>query len=93
MFSNFTLAVPHIIMSFTSWAWKDTSVNTLKPGQTVSFTDNIFKSVLSSENRCTQTRTSLKFVPMGPINDNLALVQAMAWHQPGDMPPSKPMMA
>ena len=35
---------------------------------------------------------SLKFVPKGPINNIPALVQIMAWHQPGDKPLSEPMM-
>ena len=35
---------------------------------------------------------SLKFVSKGPINNIPALVQIMAWRQPGDKPLSKPMM-
>ena len=35
---------------------------------------------------------SLKFVPMGPINDIPALVQIMAWHRVGDKPLSEPVM-
>ena len=35
---------------------------------------------------------SLKFVPMGPINNNPSLVQIMAWRRPGDKPLSEPMM-
>ena len=34
----------------------------------------------------------LKFVPEGPINNISALVQIMAWRQPGDKPLSEPMM-
>ena len=35
---------------------------------------------------------SLKFVPMGVINNKWALVQVMAWRRPGDKPISKPML-
>ena len=35
---------------------------------------------------------SLKYVPKGPINNNPALVQIMAWHRPGAKPLSEPMM-
>ena len=35
---------------------------------------------------------SLKFVPKGPINNIPALVQIMAWCQPGNKPLSEPMM-
>ena len=37
-------------------------------------------------------KISLKFVPQGPINNILALVQIMAWRRPGDKPLSGPMM-
>ena len=37
-------------------------------------------------------RISLKFVPKGPINNILALVQIMAWCPSGDKPLSEPMM-
>ena len=36
-------------------------------------------------------KISLKFVPKGPINNILALVQMMAWRRPGDEPLSEPM--
>ena len=37
-------------------------------------------------------KISLRFVPKGPIINNLALVQLMAWRQPGARPLSEPMM-
>ena len=37
-------------------------------------------------------KISLKFVPKGPINNIPALVQIMAWRQPGDKPLSEEMM-
>ena len=36
---------------------------------------------------------SLKYVPMGPIDNNPASVQIMAWRQKGAKPLSEPMMA
>ena len=32
------------------------------------------------------------FVPKGPIDNNLALVEKMAWHRKGDKPLSAPML-
>ena len=37
-------------------------------------------------------KISLKFAPMGPINNILALVQIMAWRRPGDKPLSESMV-
>ena len=34
---------------------------------------------------------SLKFVPMGPIDNESVLVQVMAWHLTGNKPLSEPM--
>ena len=53
------------------------------------FPDNIFKCIFLNEN----VQISIKFVPQGPINNNTALVQIMAWRQPGNKPLSEPMMA
>ena len=39
-----------------------------------------------------QLKIHWTFVPMGPINNILALVQMMVWHWPGDKPLSKPML-
>ena len=36
---------------------------------------------------------SLKYVRKGPIYNNPALVQIMAWRRTGDRPLSEPMMA
>ena len=37
-------------------------------------------------------KISLKFVPMGPINNIPALVQILAWRRSGDKPLSEPMI-
>ena len=50
-------------------------------------TDDLFLN----ENCCILIKISLKFVPMGLINNIPALVQIMAWNQPGDKPLSEPM--
>ena len=68
-------------------------VNTLRPRQDGRhFADDIFKCIFFNENVSIAIRISLKFVPKGPINNNLALVQIMAWRRPGDKPLSEPMM-
>ena len=54
--------------------------------------EDIFKCIFLKENVWIPTKILLKFVPKGPINNILALVQIMAWHRPGDKPLSEPMM-
>ena len=53
---------------------------------------DIFKCIFLNENVWIPIKISLKFVPLGPINNIPALVQIMAWHRPGDKPLSGPMM-
>ena len=61
------------------------SVNTLRPRQDRRyFADNIFMCIL--------IKFSLKYVCKGPIDNNPALVQIMAWRRSGDKPLSEPMM-
>ena len=69
------------------------TVNTLRPKQNGRhFPDHIFKCISLNENVLISIKISLNFVPRGPINNIPALVQIMAWRQPGDMPLSEPMM-
>ena len=56
------------------------------------FPDDIFKWIFLNQNIWISINISLKFVPMGPINNIPALVQIMAWRCPGDKPLSEPMM-
>ena len=56
------------------------------------FADDIFKCIFLNENVIILIKISLKFVPNGPINNILALVQIMVWRRPGDKPLSEPMM-
>ena len=56
------------------------------------FPNDIFKRIFLNENVWIGTKISLKFVPEDPINNIPALVQIMAWHQPGDKSLSEPML-
>ena len=67
--------------------------NTLRPRQNCRrFADDTFKRIFLNENVRISIKISLKFVPKGPINNNPALVQIMAWRRSGDKPLSEPMM-
>ena len=68
-------------------------INTLRPRQNGRrFADDTFKRIFLNENVRISIKISLKFVPKGPIINNPALVQIMAWRRPGDKPLSEPMM-
>ena len=54
--------------------------------------DNIFKRIFLNENDKILIQISLKFVPKGPIDNNPALVQIMAWRQIGDKPLFEPKL-
>ena len=67
--------------------------NSLRPRQNRRyFADVVFKCIFLNENVWIPIKISLKFVPKGPINNILALVQIMAWRRTGDKPLSEPMM-
>ena len=68
-------------------------VNTLRPRQDGRrFRDDTFERIFLNENVIILIKISLKFVPIGPINNIPVLVQIMAWRRPGDKPLSAPMM-
>ena len=70
------------------------SFDTLRPRQNGShFANDIFKCIFLNENVSISIKISLKFIPMGLINNIPALVQIMAWHGPGDKPLSEPMIS
>ena len=48
--------------------------------------DDIFICISVNENDRIPIKIPLKFVPMSPINNKLALAQVMAWHWTGDKP-------
>ena len=56
------------------------------------FVDDIIRCIFVNEKFCIFIKMSLKFVPMGPIDNNPALVKIMAWCQIGDKPLSEPML-
>ena len=68
------------------------AINSLRPRRNGRFNaDDIFKCIFLNENVWFPTKMSVKFVPKGPINNILALVQIIAWRRPGDKPLSEPM--
>ena len=67
--------------------------NTLWPRQNGRrFADDTFKRIFLNKNVRISIKISLKFLPKGPINNNPALVQIMAWRRSGDKPLSELMM-
>ena len=69
-------------------------LNTLRPRQNGRrFADDTFKRIFLNEGVRLSINISLKFVPQGPINNNPALVQIMAWRRSGDKPLPEPMLA
>ena len=85
------IAIPSV-----TWAYPPCwycQLNTLRPRQNgCRFADNTFKCIFLNENVLILIKISLKFVPKGPINNNPALVQIMAWCRSGHKPLSEPMM-
>ena len=68
-------------------------INTLRPRQNgCHFAEDSFKCIFLNENFRISNKFSLNFVPKGPNNNKLALVQIMAWCRPGNKPLSEPMM-
>ena len=53
---------------------------------------DIFQTTFSNAFSWIPIKISPKFIPKGPINNILALVQIMAWRRTGDKPLSEPMM-
>ena len=67
--------------------------NTLRPrldGR--HFADDIFTCIVFNENCCILIKLSSQYVRKGPIDNNRALDQIMAWRPSGDKPLSEPMM-
>ena len=50
------------------------------------YADDSFKCIFMNEKFCISIQISLKVVPNGLINNELALVQVMAWRRTGDKP-------
>ena len=69
-------------------------VNTLRSRQNGrNFADHIFKCIFWNKSYFILNLISLKFVPRGPISNDPALVQIVAWRQTGDKPLSETKMA
>ena len=68
-----------IYVTTVTWQW----FNTLRSRQNGRHFPDIFKCIFMNENLWILIKISLRFVPKHPINDIPALVQIMAWHQPG----------
>ena len=67
--------------------------NTLRPRRDGHhFADDSFTCIFFNENCCIFSKFSLKYVRKGPIDNNQALVQIMAWRRSGDKPFSEPMI-
>ena len=67
--------------------------NTLRPRQNGRhFADEIFKCILLNESAWISINISLKFAPKCQIKNIPAMVQIMAWRQPGDKPSPGPMI-
>ena len=56
------------------------------------FADDIFRCIFVYEKFCILIKISLKFVLKGPIDNNPALVQILAWRRIGDKPLFEPML-
>ena len=56
------------------------------------FAYDIFGCIFVIEEFCILIKISLKFVPKGPIDKNLAFVQIMAWRRIGAKPLFEPML-
>ena len=68
-------------------------INTLRSRQNGHLdTEAIFKCIFLNENFWFSNKNSLIYVPGGQIDNLSALVQIMAWCQPGSKPLSEPMM-
>ena len=79
---------------FTNYWWghDENHVNTWRQRQDGRhFADDVFTCIFFNENCCILITFSLKYVRKGPIDDNRALVQIMAWRRSGDKPLSEPM--
>ena len=73
--------------------WGPSTFNTLRPRQNGRhFPDDIFEYIFLKENVLIPIKISLKIIPKSPINNIPALVQIMAWYQPGDKPLSEQMV-
>ena len=69
-----------------------THCNTLTRQNRHHFADDRFKCIFLNENLLSLIKISLKFIPMGPVNNIPAFVQIMAWRWSGNKSLSEPVM-
>ena len=68
-------------------------VNSSHPGQNGHhLADDIFHCIFMNDFFCILILVSLECVPKGPIDNDSALVQVMAWHQTGNKSLPEPML-
>ena len=89
---KFSFALENVNCQMAAILSQSQCVNTLRPRQNGRHFPDIFKWIFLNENVWISIQISLKFVPKGSIKYIPALVQIMAWRQPGDKPLSEPMM-
>ena len=88
-----SLSYRHQTIAWTTADFSLSTLNTLRPRQNGRhFADDTFKRIFLDKDVRISIKISLKFVHKGPINNNPALVQIMAWRRSGDKPLSEPMM-
>ena len=74
---------------YDTWA----PFNTSPPGQFGGkIADDIFNCIFFNEDVWISNEISLKFVPIGLIDNKSALVQVMAWRWTGDKPLTEAML-
>ena len=56
------------------------------------FEHNIFNYIFVEENLCILVQIRLTFVLKGLIDNELALIQVMAWYQTGNRPFTEPLL-
>ena len=72
---------------------KAISFNSSPPGRDYPlFADDIFRYIFVNEKFRILVKISLNFVPEGPIDNEPALVQILAWRRIGDKPLSEPAL-
>ena len=88
LMENGSIMKDKCILGLSHW-----DINSSPPGQNGRhFAYDIFRCIFLNENICILIEISLKFVPMGPIDNKATLVLIMAWHQIGGKPLSESML-
>ena len=82
-----------IIETYGNYSCPEMHFNSLRPRRNRQhFTDDILTLIFFNEYFWISSKIELKFVSKDPINNNPALAQIMAWHNPSNKPLSEPVM-